>query len=230
MVGEVTLVADAVLFDSDGVLVDSHAQVETCWSTLAREVGIDFEEIEAVYTGVPSRQTLARWLSGDDLDRACERLEDLEVAAAVRTKPMSGASDLVGSLPPGRFAFATSASARLALARWAGAGITPPPHVVTADDVTVGKPDPAPFVAAAGLLGVEPHRCIVFEDSDAGGRAAEAAGATVVAVGSLPWTVTPAARIPDLRSVTIRGRDPRPGDHHLTVSIGPPAHPSIDRT
>ena len=66
--------------------------------------------------------------------------------------------------------------------------------------MTRGKPDPEPYLAAAELLGVEPARCVVFEDSPSGGLAARAAGATVIAVGDQPWSFEPARRIPDLAS------------------------------
>ena len=199
---------DGVLFDSDGVLVDSHVQVEQAWAALAAEFGLDFEELRTVLVGVPARQTLAPFFERDgrtpgDLDRACARLEDLEVETAVNTPPIPGARELMASLPAGRFAFATSATRRLADARWSAAGIAAPDAVVTANDVARGKPDPEPFLRAARLLGLRADRCVVFEDSDAGGRAAVAAGATVVAVGAATWSVEPAARVPDLRAVHV---------------------------
>lgn len=199
----VALRVDAVLFDSDGVLVDSHAQVETAWSALADHYGLDFETLRHALVGVPAEQTLGPLLAPDDLEPACALLEDLEVSTSVDTPAIPGAPELVDSLPAGRFAFATSATRRLAAARWSAAGIPIPDHVVTADDVTHGKPDPEPFLAAAALLGVDPGRCVVFEDSDPGGRAAVGAGATVVAVGPRSWSVDPVARVSDLTAVRV---------------------------
>lgn len=216
MTALLSLGADAVLFDSDGVLVDSHRQLTAAWSTLAAAFGLDFERLSAELVGVPSRQTLARYLEGEQLDDAVTRLEDLEVESAAGTAAIPGAGPLVDSLPRERLAFVTSASRRLAMARWTAAGISIPADVVTADDVIRGKPDPEPFLTAAERLGVEPTRCVVFEDSDAGGAAAAASGATVVAVGPTPWTIEGVARVPDLRSVTAGpGRD----GYSLTLTI-----------
>lgn len=215
------LSVDAVLFDSDGVLVDSHEQVEAAWSALAAEYDLDFETLRTALVGVPAEQTLGPLLAPDDLERACALLEDLEVSTAVGTPAIPGAPDLVRSLPVGCFAFATSATRRLAIARWSAADIPTAGHIVTADDVTRGKPDPEPFLAAAALLDVDPSRCLVFEDSDAGGRAAVAAGATVVAVGPRSWSVEPAARIADLRAVTV---SPGTEGFALTIEIADARH------
>jgi len=210
----IVLGVDAVLLDSDGVLADSHAQVDVAWTTLAREFGLDIDELWAELAGVPARRTLARHLDGDLLDAAVERLEDLEVETATGTPAIAGAARFVGSLAVGRHAFVTSASRRLASARWTAAGIEPPPHVVTADDVARGKPDPDPYLAAAALLGVDPSRCLVLEDADAGARAGRAAGATVVAVGDAPWSVPAIARVRDLADL-----DVRPGVDGFAMSV-----------
>lgn len=197
------LEADAVLFDSDGVLVDSHPQVMAAWTRLAHEYGLDTGRILVELVGRRSIDTLSEHLDPERADEACRRLEDLEVDSAVATVAVAGARELLARLPPGRFAFVTSATRRLATARWRGAGLPVPPLLITADDVTAGKPDPAPFLAGAALVGVDPRRCIVFEDSPSGGRAGLAAGATVVAVGRLEWPDTPAARVADLRHITV---------------------------
>jgi len=202
--GSVTrLVADAVLFDSDGVLVDSHDRVVVAWSTLAAEVGLDYAALEMQFVGVPAHETLGRHLPGERLAAAVARLEDLEVDTADGTAPIAGAHELLASLPPDRWTIVTSASRRLGEARWRGAGLPVPARSITADDVERGKPDPAPFLAGAAMLGFEPARCVVFEDSPSGGVAAVAAGTTVVAVGGLTWRVEPAARIRDLRDVAV---------------------------
>jgi sugar-phosphatase len=196
------LVVEAILFDSDGVLVDSHAQVDTAWSILAAAVGLDMGELRASLAGVPARDTLARHLSGTDLDDAVRHLEELEIAGAADTAAVPGAVALTTALGDHAFAIATSATRRLAAARWSAAGIAVPKVVVTADDVGRGKPDPEPFLTAAARLGVDPRRCVVFEDSNAGAIAARSAGAAVIAVGPTPWTVPCLARVPDLRGVT----------------------------
>lgn len=216
MTAPVTIRADAVLFDSDGVLVDSHAQVDVAWKTVASRFDLDWELLRHELVGVPARQTLARHLGGDALDDAVAQLEELEVETAAATRPIGGAVELTSSLPLGAFAIVTSATRRLGLARWAGAGIAVPEIVVTADDVERGKPDPEPFLTAAARLGVDPRRCVVLEDSDAGGTAARAAGATVVAVGGARWTTPPAVRVADLHTVVATSR----GEGGLELSFG----------
>jgi sugar-phosphatase len=75
----------------------------------------------------------------------------------------------------------TSATERLARARLAAGGVPVPERLVTANQVTRGKPDPEPFLAGAALLGFAPEECVVFEDSSSGAKAGRAAGCTVIA-------------------------------------------------
>jgi sugar-phosphatase len=194
--------ADAILFDNDGVLVDSHHQVELAWRQLAAEFRLDYDMLATELVGARAVDTLGRYLSPGETTQAVARLEDLEVELAASVRPMAGALDLIGRLPALSWTIVTSASLRLATARWAAAGITIPARIVTAEDVSRGKPDPGPFLEAARLLGVDPSRCLVFEDSSPGGVAATAAGTKVVAVGSHPWTTRPEARVGDLTQVT----------------------------
>ncbi len=199
---------DAVLFDSDGVLVDSHHQVHVAWTQLCDEFGLDVASVTAEFTGKRAIDTLRNYVERNRLAAALDRLEDLEVEGAAGTPPVPGAIDLTQSLPDGAWTIATSATRRLALARWAAAGIPVPARTTTAEDVANGKPHPDPYLHAAAHLGVDPTRCLVFEDADSGGRAGVAAGAQVIAVGDQPWSFEPLARIPDLRSVTVEASNP----------------------
>jgi len=198
----VKLQAAAILFDNDGVLVDSHQQVERAWRQLAAEYRLDYDKLATELVGARAVDTLERHLSPTGAAQAVVRLEELEVELAASVRPMAGALDLIGRLPALSWTIVTSASLRLATARWAAAGIPIPARIVTAEDVSRGKPDPGPFLEAARLLEVDPNRCLVFEDSSPGGVAATAAGTRVVAVGSQPWTTQPEARIGDLTQVT----------------------------
>ncbi len=215
----IEIATEAVLFDNDGVLVDSHAETERAWRRLADEFRLDVEPLLVELVGVRAADTLGRHLDGDTLTAAVHRLEDLEVELAPLTRAGRGAAELLRRLPAARWTVVTSASRRLAIARWGGAGLPVSPVAVTAEDVSRGKPDPEPFLVGAARLGVDPSRCVIFEDSPSGGRAAEAAGATVVAVGPQPWTIEPAVRIPDLSAVAVELTDGtmtlrlRPGTH-----------------
>ena len=150
--GTVLLRVEGVLFDSDGVLVDSHAQVDVAWRALAAEFDLDFAVLATHLVGVPARSTLSRHLSGDPLERAIVRLEELEVETAATTAPVAGAIELLERLPLDRWAIVTSATRRLGVARWTGASLPPAAQSVTFDDVTHGKPHPEPFLAGARRL------------------------------------------------------------------------------
>lgn len=202
--------ASAILFDNDGVLVDSHDEVEQAWRQLAGEFGLDAETLLPELIGVRSVDTLSRYLPSEQCSEAVDRLEDLEVELAAQTRPLTGAVallDQLAGLDGARWTIVTSATRRLAVARWAGAGITIPPSTVTADDVSKGKPDPEPFLVGARKLGVDPGRCVVFEDSPSGGAAGVAAGASVVAVGSIEWETRPVARVQTLDQVSVTAGD-----------------------
>ena len=116
---------------------------------------------------------------------AVARIEQLEVddvpgGGAVL---LPGTAEFLASLPADRWAVVTSATRRLADARLDAVGILPK-TLVTADDVTRGKPDPEPYLLAARQLGVDPARCVVFEDAPAGLQAGRAAGMTTVALAT----------------------------------------------
>ena len=193
--------AQGLLFDNDGVLVDSHPQVVEAWTHIAADYGLDIDHLLNELIGVRAEDTLRRYLPADELTTAVTKLEQCEIDLAAQTAALAGAQALLASLRPSAWTVVTSATAALAKARWVGAGITLPDRPVTADDVTRGKPDPEPYLIGADILGVDPATCIVFEDSPAGGLAGQAAGATVIAVGDLPWSFDPAARVRDLRQV-----------------------------
>ncbi|CAM5554477.1 HAD family hydrolase OS=Streptomyces alboniger OX=132473 GN=CP975_05935 PE=4 SV=1 [Streptomyces alboniger] len=175
--------AEALLFDNDGTLISSMESVYRCWTRWAREYGITAEEFAAVELhGRPAADIAADLLPPEKVAEAVARIEELEVsdvAGGVRLLP--GTRELLESLPPERWAVVTSATRVLAEARLAEAGIAPG-TLVAADDVTHGKPDPEPFLLAAGKLGADPARCVVFEDAPVGLAAGRAAGMRTVAL------------------------------------------------
>ncbi|MDN3260358.1 HAD family hydrolase [Streptomyces sp. CSDS2] len=181
-----TIHAHALLFDNDGTLVSSLDSVERCWSGWAREHGITAEEFGRVELhGRPAAEIVADLLPAHLVPEAVARVEQLEVEdvpnGGVRLLP--GTRDFLDALPADRWAVVTSATRRLAEARLGAVGITPK-ALVSADDVTRGKPDPEPYLLAARQLGVDPAQCVVFEDAPAGLRAGRAAGMTTVALAT----------------------------------------------
>lgn len=171
-----------VLFDMDGVMVDSTPAVARVWSGWAREHGFEPAAVVKQAHGRPSIATIRELLPHGDHhaeDREVERreLEDVEDVVA-----LPGAAKILRALPPSRYAIVTSATRRLAEVRLRAAGLPIPPHLVTASDVKRGKPNPDPYLMGAEILQVPPANCIVIEDAPSGVRAGKAARAPVIAV------------------------------------------------
>jgi mannitol-1-/sugar-/sorbitol-6-phosphatase len=170
-----------ILFDMDGVLISSISSVERSWTNWAKMRGIDPEYACHVAHGCRSIETVARLRP--DLDPEIENriVEDLEVEDIEGLTVLPGVKKLLAALPATRWTVVTSATERLTRVRLAAAGIPAPEQIITADDVTQGKPNPAPYLAGARLLGFAAEECVVFEDAASGTKSARAAGCTVVA-------------------------------------------------
>ncbi|WP_399922916.1 HAD family hydrolase [Streptomyces kanamyceticus] len=177
--------AEALLFDNDGTLISSLESVYRCWTRWAREYGITAEEFARVELhGRPAAEIAADLLPPEKVPAAVARIEELEVSdVAGGVELLPGTRELLKSLPADRWAVVTSATRVLAEARLAEVGIRPD-LLVAADDITRGKPDPEPYLLAAEKLGVDPARCVVFEDAPAGLQAGRAAGMTTVALAT----------------------------------------------
>jgi sugar-phosphatase len=176
--------AQAMLFDNDGTLVSSLTSVDRCWRQWAVEYGITAEDFARVELhGRPAVEIAADLLPAEIVPEAVARIENLEVADVPNdgVQLLPGTRDFLASLPAERWAVVTSATRRLAEARLDAVGILPK-TLVSADDITRGKPDPEPYLLAARELGVDPADCVVFEDAPAGLAAGRAAGMTTVAL------------------------------------------------
>ncbi|MEU4133204.1 HAD-IA family hydrolase [Streptomyces wuyuanensis] len=197
--------AEALLFDNDGTLVSSLESVHRCWTRWAGEYGITAEDFARVELhGRPAAEIAADLLPAAVVPEAVARIEELEVedvAGGVALLP--GTAALLASLPAERWAVVTSATRRLAEARLAEVGVRPK-TLIAADDITRGKPDPEPFLLAARTLGVDPARCVVFEDAPAGLAAGRAAGMTTVALTTThaPSELVADIVVPDLSAVS----------------------------
>jgi mannitol-1-/sugar-/sorbitol-6-phosphatase len=171
----------ALLFDMDGVLIDSTPAVARVWRKWALAHHFNPEEVVARAHGRPSITTVREYLPNADHEgenRIVERseMEDLEGVI-----PLPGARELLGSLPPDRWTIVTSSTRPLAEVRLRAAGLSIPKNLVTSSDVMNGKPHPEPYLKAAGVLGAPAEDCVVVEDVPAGIRAGKAAGARVIA-------------------------------------------------
>ncbi len=179
---KVIFTCKAILFDLDGVLIDSTPAVARTWSAWAIQHGIDPEVAVEKAHGRRSIETI-RTLT-PDLDAQAENtiVERMEIEDKEGVVALPGARELLGSLPAGRFAIVTSATRALARARLSYAGLPTPQNMICADDVVNGKPSPEPYLKGAELLGFAPKDCLVIEDAPAGIRSARSAGARVLAV------------------------------------------------
>jgi len=170
-----------VLFDLDGVLIDSTPAVTRVWRQWALEHGFDPGEVVARVHGRPSLATVREYLP--NADHAAENCEierrEMQDADGIITLP--GARELLLQIPAKRWTIATSCTRPLAEVRLRAAGLPVPERIVTSTDVTLGKPHPEPFLKAAAKLGFPASDCVVVEDVPAGIRAGKAAGARVIA-------------------------------------------------
>ena len=173
----------AFLFDMDGTVLTSIAAAERVWTTWAVRHGVDVESFLPTIHGARAIDTIRRLgLPGVDAEAEAAWITEAEIDDVDGVFEVAGAAKFLRSLPARQWAIVTSAPRELALRRMAAAGIPEPEVMVTAEDVTVGKPDPAGYRLAARRLGVEPGQCLVFEDATVGILAAEAAGADLVIV------------------------------------------------
>jgi sugar-phosphatase len=200
----IELDCDAVLFDMDGTIVDSRAIVERTWLGWATEHGIPVEAALKVAHGRRTFETMQLLAPDVATPEEAARLDSLEEEQEGGEAAIPGALELLSSLPRDRWAVVTSAGRALALRRIARVGLPTPAIVVGADDVVAGKPNPEGYLKGARRLGLDPRRCVVFEDTPPGADAGRAAGARVVGLtttySSLPRYD---ARIADLRAVRL---------------------------
>lgn len=172
----------AILFDLDGVLVDSTPAVARVWTLWARKHGFAPDEVVRQAHGRPSIATIRELLPHADHQAENREVERGEIADTDGVVPLPGALELLQALPQDRWTIATSCTRRLAEVRIRAAGLPLPKNLVTSDDVQHGKPDPEPYLKGAQILGFAPKDCIVVEDAPAGIRAGQASGARVLAL------------------------------------------------
>jgi mannitol-1-/sugar-/sorbitol-6-phosphatase len=172
----------AILFDLDGVLVDSTGSVSRLWRLWATEHQLDPEKVLSIAHGVRTIEVVraaAPWL---DAVKEVKKIEEREASDRDGVSTMAGASALVRSIPADRWAIVTSGTRMLASARLRSGNISPPAVLVSADEVINGKPDPEPYLMGARLLRHRPEDCLVVEDAPAGIQAAKAAGMKVIGI------------------------------------------------
>ncbi|VVP36974.1 Hexitol phosphatase A [Pseudomonas fluorescens] len=175
----------AFLFDMDGTVLNSITAAERIWTAWAVRHKVDVESFLPTIHGARAIDTINRLaLSGVNAEAEAAFITEAEIEDVEGIVEVANAARFLKSLPANQWAIVTSAPKALARRRMAAAGIPEPEVMVTAEDVSAGKPDPAGYRLAARRLGVEVTECLVFEDAAVGILAAEAAGAGLVVMTS----------------------------------------------
>ena len=219
----------AVLFDMDGVIVDTQSSVTAFWNGLAARFGfvISREQFTRHIYGCPAEHTLRHVfpsLQAAQRRVVMDHMVEYETGGQTYTA-IPGAIALLRDLHEHRVATALVTSG----ARWKIDAVTSQLSLetlfdvyVTVDDISVGKPAPDCYLQAARVLHVPPEACIVFEDAISGIEAAVAAGTLCIGVG--PADMESALMeagvryvIPDLKPVRLVPRES--GPHLLEVGV-----------
>lgn len=181
-----TFLCSAILFDLDGVLVDSTRAVARWWRIWAQENNVDAERVLKVMHGRRTVEVVRLAAPHLDAEAEAKKIEqrpsgnDDEDGVVV----MPGAAELLKSLPDDRWGVVTSGNRRHATARLQFAGLPVPRVLVGADDVSKGKPAPEPYLKGAQLLGMNPTECLVVEDAPLGIQSAHAGGMKVIGLAT----------------------------------------------
>ncbi|WP_449372461.1 HAD-IA family hydrolase [Arthrobacter psychrolactophilus] len=169
-----------LLFDLDGTLIDSTPATERAWRTWGELMVL--ENFHYGTHGVPAQALVEQTIEPARQLEAFELIMQLETADTDGVLAKDGALELLGTLTNASWTIVTSCTQGLADARMAAAGVSGPPHMVTADQITHGKPHPEPFLLGASRLGVAIGDCLVIEDAPAGLTSGRAAGALTLAI------------------------------------------------
>lgn len=174
------LTCSAVLFDLDGVLVDSTPASDRVWRGWASEHGLDPDYVIQWAHGRRSIETIRRVAPALDARKENVKVERREIEDLEGVRAIEGAAELLVVIPPGHWTIVTSATRELAAARMGHVNLPLPKDAITAELVGRGKPDPEPYLKGAKLLGFSPAECLVVEDTAAGIAAAKSAGMQAV--------------------------------------------------
>ena len=215
------LSCDALLFDLDGVLIDSTSCITRHWGEWAARHGLDLAVVMQAAHGIRTVETMRLVAPHLDVEAEAARFAAGEIADTDGAVVIEGAPELLAGLPEDSWAVVTSGSAELATARLRRAGLPVPFTLVTAGDVQRGKPAPDPYLLGAERLGLPVDSCVAVEDSPAGIQAARAAGLRVIGIASthareeLARATAIVDRLAALTVVKVEGRG-----HRLTIWLG----------
>lgn len=171
-----------ILFDLDGVLVDSRLIVERTWRRWSERHGIHDTDLVRRAHGRTSRETVRSVAPNLDADTEVRWLAAAEQSDLEGLTVMPGASALLAALRSDEWAVVTSGGRDLASLRLEHSGLPQPGILVAAEDVATGKPSPEGYLLAVRRLGVDCSKCVVVEDTPPGIEAGFGAGAYVIAL------------------------------------------------
>lgn len=178
------LTCSALLFDLDGVLIDSTGNIMRHWQVWADRHAIDMNEINRVAHGLQTIETMRRVAPHLSVEVEAREFAAHELKDTDGIVPIESAEKLLSSLPPDQWTIVTSGCLKLVEARMGKAGLRQPDKLVSADDVKRGKPAPDAYLLGARRLGYEPKDCVVIEDAPAGIEAGKKGGMRVIAIAS----------------------------------------------
>lgn len=178
------LTCSGLLLDNDGVLIDASNAIEYCWRTLASLYNLPVDDVLARVSGRRSRDVINGYaqMLPVTVDEALDQYEQICIEDTTSVQALPGAAELLESLPANCWTVVTSGTRDLTRTRLEAAGLPVPSVLVTAEDVTAGKPDPAPYKLAAERLGFLPELCLAVEDAPPGLASARAAGCRTLAL------------------------------------------------
>jgi beta-phosphoglucomutase len=208
---------DGVVFDLDGVIVDSHTRHKAAWRTFLASVGkrVGESDLDFIFEGRRRREILVHFLgelSDSEIEEYGNKKDELFRQASADLEPLPGSLDFIKQVKEGglRIALATSASWHRAC--WTLQQLRIANYfevVVTGDDVAEGKPDPTIYRMAAAHLSIAPEGLVAVEDSICGVRSAKSAGLRClgIALGSNIQVLTLAGAdrvVPNLAGLSIK--------------------------
>ncbi len=175
---------EAILFDLDGVLVDSRACVEKHWKQWALRNDLDPEYVLSNIHGKRIHENIRLLTPHLNPEEESQWISSREQFDTDGVHEIEGAKDLLNSLNGNLWAIATSGNFHTANTRITHTHLPKPKVLITADDVKEGKPNPEPYMKAASNLGIKPCSCLVIEDAPSGIKAAKSAGMSCIAVAT----------------------------------------------
>lgn len=218
--------SEAILFDLDGVLIDTTKCLEKHWTIWAQKKGLDAKELISMALGERTIDTIKRLApmigikKEADIERVALELEEKENKFLKGISRIKGAKNLLHSLPPDAWAVVTSGMRNTAISRLKYTSLPTPKVLISAEDVNQGKPHPGGYILAASRLGIPNKKCLVIEDSNIGIQAGNSAGMIVIGVASTSNNIKGAkAYIPNLKYISVNCKNFKNSKNVLEILV-----------